>query len=219
MFVLQQDKGLPIGGGHLSAALVELVALFRELTQPWPPLLESKLTMRYRDNFFVALKLSPSFPVDIVAMELTELLSMPVKTIRCDSSMRCLEMRLTFGSFEQARCVRSTLAFRTDSDRQGESGDVVSWPQPDDPRTRMLLSALLSGLAAKVRFYCSRETAGLTATVRLMCQFVASKGYPRNWWVFDFALALLRNGVPLPCLPRSMRRILSIKGIAVARNC
>ena len=101
-------------------------------------------------------------------MELTELLAMPVKTVRCDSSMRCLEMRLTFGSFEQARCVRSTLAFRTDSDRQGESGDVVSWPQPDDPRTRMLLSALLSGLAAKVRFYCSRETAGLTATVRLM---------------------------------------------------
>ena len=50
MLVLQQDKGLPIGG-HLSAALVELVALFRELTQPWPPLLESKLTMRYRDNF------------------------------------------------------------------------------------------------------------------------------------------------------------------------
>ena len=83
----------------------------------------------------------------------------------------------------------------------------------------MLLSALLSGLAAKVRFYCSRETAGLTATVRLMSHFVA-KGYPRNWWVFDFASALLRNGVPLPCLPRSMQRILSPKDdrVEVART-
>ena len=33
--VLRQDKGLPIGG-HLSAALVELVALYRELLQPFP---------------------------------------------------------------------------------------------------------------------------------------------------------------------------------------
>ena len=88
---------------------------------------ESKPTMRYRDNFFVALKLPPSFPVDSVSTGLTELLSMPVKTVLCDSSMRCLEMRLTFGSFGKARCVRSTLAFRTDNNRQGEWRGVV-WP-------------------------------------------------------------------------------------------
>ena len=210
MLLLQQDKGLPIGG-HLSAALVELVALFRELTMPWPSLLQSTTmtTMRYRDNFFVALKLHDSFPVDVVAGQLTELLSMPVKTVQRGTSMRCLEMRIAFVESNRVRC---TLAFRTDGDRQGESGDVVSWPQADDPRTKMLLNAVLLGLAAKVRFYCHDSVAGFTATVRLMCRFVASKGYPRAWWEYSFGLALLRNGVPLPCLPRTMRKILSPKG-------
>ena len=36
--MVRQSKGLPIGG-HLSAALVELVALYREFTQPWPLML------------------------------------------------------------------------------------------------------------------------------------------------------------------------------------
>ena len=51
MVVLRQHKGLPIGG-HLSAALVELVALYREATQPRPSLFSSVLTARYRDNYF-----------------------------------------------------------------------------------------------------------------------------------------------------------------------
>ena len=122
MRVLEQTKGLPIGG-HLSATLVELVALYRELSQPWPLLLEATMTMRYRDNFFVALNLPAAFQVDTVAENLSGLLSMPVKAISCSSCMRCLELRLAFG---HARSVRCTLAFRTDADRQGESGDVQS---------------------------------------------------------------------------------------------
>ena len=107
------------------------------------------------------------------ASALTELLSMPVKFVACDSTMRCLEMRLSFNEAGTPHC---TLAFRTDPDRQGESSDVVSWPQPDDPRTRMLLGALISGLAAKVRFYCRPGVSGFTATIRRMCQFVAAAG-------------------------------------------
>ena len=209
--VLQQDKGLPIGG-HLSAALVELVALYREYTQPWPLLLGGSLTMRYRDNFFVARRLSAAYPVDEVALKLSELLSMPVKVVESGSTMRCLEMRLSFADARRPRCV---LAFRTDADRQGESGDVASWPQPDDPRTPMLLGSLLSGLAAKLQFYCHPAVAGFTATVRMTNQFVASRGYPRSWWMHAFAIALLRNGVPFPCLTRSMRKMLiAHKGIA-----
>ena len=52
--VLRQVKGLPIGG-HLSAQLVELVALYREQTAPWPAELAGRLSSRYRDNFFVVL--------------------------------------------------------------------------------------------------------------------------------------------------------------------
>ena len=53
--VLQQEKGLPIGG-HLSAALVELVALHREMTQPSPARLVGTMTARYRDNFLSLLQ-------------------------------------------------------------------------------------------------------------------------------------------------------------------
>ena len=161
--------------------------------------------MTYRDNFFIAQQL-PLQPLDNIALKLSELLSMPVKTVKCDATMRCLELRLSFCDPKHPRC---TLAFRTDDDRQGESGDVVSWPQADDPRTPMLLGSLFSGLAAKLRFYCHPNISGFTATVRRMNAFVASRGYPRSWWVYDFAIALLRNGVPLPCLPTSMRKVLN----------
>ena len=153
-----------------------------------------------------------AYPVDEVALKLSELLSMPVKVVESGSTMRCLEMRLSFADARRPRCV---LAFRTDADRQGESGDVASWPQPDDPRTPMLLGSLLSGLAAKLRFYCHPAVVGFTATIRMMNQFVASRGYPRSWWMHAFAIALLRNGVPFPCLTRSMRKMLiAHKGIA-----
>ena len=78
-FVLQQVAGLPMGG-HLSAALVELVALQRELLEPWPPLLCGLPTARYRDNFFVACP-QPRFAelLNHGAAALTLLLAMPVK--------------------------------------------------------------------------------------------------------------------------------------------
>ena len=49
--------------------------------------------------------------------------------------------------------VKAVLAYRTDADRQGESGDVRTWPEWQDPRTPALLLGLLSGLAAKVVRY------------------------------------------------------------------
>ena len=55
--ILQQHRGLPIGG-HLSAALVELVALWREFTCPWPSALQGRASARYRDNLFVSTKTS-----------------------------------------------------------------------------------------------------------------------------------------------------------------
>ena len=130
---------------------------------------------------------------------------MPVKTVKCDATMRCLELRLSFSDPKHPPC---TVAFRTDDDRQGVWRCSVL-ATSDDHRTPMLLGSLLSGLAAKLRFYCHPNISGFTATVRRMNAFVASRGYPRSWWVYDFAIALLRNGVPLPCLPTSTRKFLN----------
>ena len=205
--VLQQDKGLPIGG-HLSAALVELVALYREYTQPWPPLLEATISMRYRDNFFVGMQGDHIIEMNAAACELSELLAMPIKPEGVGKTIRCLELRLTFSDNDTTRC---TLAFRTDDDRQGESWDVSSWPLPDEPRTRLLLPALLAGLAAKMRFYTSPGVAGYTETVRKMYAFLRGRGYPRSWWMRGFALALTRCGVPIGCLPRPLRTAMTPK--------
>ena len=203
--VLQQDKGLPIGG-HLSAALVELVALYREYTVQWPITLNDKFSMRYRDNFFVDMPLlDDAFSMQSIAADLSVLLSMPIKPVSVDASIRCLETRLVFSADKPVRCL---LAFRTDADRQGESGDVSSWPMPDDPRTPLLLPGLLAGLAAKLRFYTAANVGGYTATVRRMYAFVRQRGYPRKLWMRPFALALLRCGVPVPCLPRLLRRVI-----------
>ena len=76
---LEQVRGLPIGG-HLSAALVELVALWREYCCPWPASLEGRLTARYRDNYVVALdNMHDLNSVVVIAAQLTDLLAMPVK--------------------------------------------------------------------------------------------------------------------------------------------
>ena len=56
--VFRQHLGLPIGG-HLSAALCELVALRREYLS-WPDELVSRATSRYRDSFFVAFASMPT---------------------------------------------------------------------------------------------------------------------------------------------------------------
>ena len=77
--ILKQHRGLPIGG-HLSAALVELVALWREHTITWPALLQGRVTARYRDNFFVTTKPNDdSALLNQMAIDLSTLLAMPVK--------------------------------------------------------------------------------------------------------------------------------------------
>ena len=162
--VLQQRKGLPIGG-HLSASLVELVALFREY-QPWPVCLDGLLTARYRDNFFVAFR---RMPIDeewqALAGTLTDMLGMPVKWVQCGKTIRVLELRV-----------------------------------------KLVLRSLLEGLAAKLRLCRVSGTAGYAASIRAAYQFVSARQYPRKLWVRKFALALLRNGVPLGCLPRLLRK-------------
>ena len=199
---LRQTKGLPIGG-HLSAALVELVTLFREHTaDPWPSTLSQDPSCRYRDNFFVAVDTPIACPLDVTAQELTELLRMPVKAVARGPTARLLEVRLTLARSSK---VRSLLAFRTDPDRQGESGDVDSWPAADDPRARMLLPGLLAGLAGKLRFYTVAGVRGYTATIRAMYAFVARKRYPSGWWLRPFALQLMRSGAHIACLPRRLR--------------
>ena len=161
--------------------------------------------MRYRDNFFVALDDANNISLEATAAELTDLLQMPVLPVSVSSTVRCLELRL---SFLPGRPVRSLLAFRTDPDRQGESGDVTSWPAREDPRTRMLLPGLLHGLAAKLRFYTVEGAEGFSATVRAMVSFLKARGYPADWWMRPFALSLLRVGVHPAVLPRGLRRAL-----------
>ena len=77
--VLRQVAGLPMGGHLSAAALVELVALQRELEQPWPSELDGLPTARYRDNFFVACPEAKLAVVLSRAAALTALLGMPVK--------------------------------------------------------------------------------------------------------------------------------------------
>ncbi len=100
---------------------------------------------------------------------------------------------------------RAVLAFRTDADRQGESHDVTSWPHRDDPRTPLVLLALLHGLAAKIRQYHVPGAGGYTATVRRSVVFLRGRGYPTSWWVRPFTMALLRCGVAVACMPHLLR--------------
>jgi hypothetical protein len=199
---LEQHRGLPIGG-HFSAALVELVALWREYTVGRPPSLADLPTSRYRDNYFVALTAgAAALNYQSVAAELTNLLAMPVKFEQAGTEVRCLELRLRF---QPGRAVHVTVAFRTDPDRQGEAGNVTSWPGRFDPRTPRVLPGLLAGLAAKLRHYRAPGAGGFTADIRRAVQFIKAKGYPSRWWVRRFGLALLRQGVPHACLPHLLR--------------
>ena len=160
--------------------------------------------MLYRDNFFVALAGVQDCDIHLAAQQFSDMLSMPVKLVGCKSRARCLEVHLSLRG-DVPRCV---LAFRTDPDRQGESGDVRSWPEADDPRTPMILPGLLMGLASKLRFYSGDGIGGYTGTIRRMCGFVKAKGYPGKWWVKPLAQALLRVGAVLPCLPPLLRQAL-----------
>jgi hypothetical protein len=125
-----------------------------------------------------------------------------------------LELRV---AVEPGHAPRVVVAFRTDPDRQGESGDVDSWPPRGDPRVRLVLGSLLEGLAAKLRLYRVEGTGGFTAAVRAAYIFVKQRRYPRKWWVRRFGLALLRQGVPLGCLPRLLRR--AVAGDCVWASC
>ena len=209
---LRQAIGLPIGG-NLSAALVELVALHREHTQPWPSMLSGQLSCRYRDNFFAAVPSAECCPMEDTAQALTALLSMPVKPVSRSAVMRCLEVRVTF---QEGLPPKSVLAFRTDADRQGESGDIESWPDREDPRLPVVLPGLLTGLAAKLRFYTAPGVRGYAATIREMYRFVQRKGYSTGSWMRPFALALLRVGARPAVLPRALRRVLGTSASVLA---
>ena len=122
--VLEQVRGLPIGG-HLSAAMVELVALQREFVVEWLPMLQSVTTSRYRDNCFIVIEKEWSEEqVEACAAALTSLLMIPVKIEKAGRQARCLEVRLDWTCQDNVAVV---LAYQTDADRQGESGDVTSW--------------------------------------------------------------------------------------------
>ena len=200
ILVLRQHKGLPIGG-HLSASLVELVALHREFTQPRPSELLPALTARYRDNYFAAVSNTTDCSLESTAKSLSKLLCMPVKPVGRASKARFLETQIAFDG-NKTRCV---LAFRTDPDRQGESKDVTSWPTCFDPRARMLIPGLVMGLVSKLRFYSASGVAGYTATIRKMYQFMKSLSYPKRWWLRPLAVALVRVGAPIVCLPPLLR--------------
>ena len=195
--VFKQHRGLPIGG-HLSAALCELVALEGGFVS-WPPELLVRSTARYRDNFFVGFDSHPS-PSENA--HLVEVLSaqpeMPVKWVSSGSSFRCLELRVELSAGEAPRAV---VAFRTDPDRQGESQDATSWPPRSAPRARLVLDSLLQGLASNLRLYRVPQTGGFTAAIRQALTFVKNAATPKRWWVRPFALALLRNGVLIGWVP------------------
>ena len=69
---------------------------------------------------------------------------MPVKGEGSGSQSRCLELVVQCGT--QARVL---LGFRTDPDRQGESGDVTAWPPAVDPKARRVCRSFVLGLVAK----------------------------------------------------------------------
>lgn len=203
--VLQQQLGLPIGG-HLSAAMVELVALHQELQHPWPASLAQLPSARYRDNFFVVIPVEwPAAAIEALASDLSHLLMMPVKYERHGREVRCLETRLSW----TGTSLTAVLAFRTDVDRQGESGDVTSWPLWKDPRTPSILHGLLSGLASKLLCYSSPDVGGLPKSIRKALQFLRQRCYPTHVWARPFALALVRYGAPPGCLPRLLRACLT----------
>ena len=204
--VLQQQIGLPIGG-HLSAAFVELVALRREYCCAWPSMMLHVPTARYRDNFFIVLPEEPSDAErQATAQALSDLLLMPVGFERGGRTARCLELRL---DWIDASKVKSVLAYRTDNDRQGESGDVRTWPEWRDPRAAFVLHGLLVGLATKLVTYADVSIGGFPASLRQAMRFLRQRAYPIKLWLRPFALELLRLGVVYGVLPRALRNVLN----------
>ena len=88
----------------------------------------SGVISRCKDNFFIVAK-EERASADRDAVELSALLMMPVKFEWAGREARCLELRLWWA--DGCR-VKSVLAYRTDADRQGECGDVRTWPEWSD---------------------------------------------------------------------------------------
>ena len=101
--------------------------------------------------------------------------------------------------------VKAVLAYWMDADRQGESGDVRTWPERLDPRTSALLRGLLAGLASKVMQYTAPEVGGLPASIRSAVGFLRRRGYPSKWWLRAFDCELRRHGTPMNCLPKALK--------------
>ena len=200
--VMQQRKGLPIGR-HLSAGYAELVALRREFLCEWPSAMSGFPTARYSDNFFVAVKTERTVSErEQTAADLSELLAVPVGFARAGLVAGCLEVRFEWS----ADCpVKAVLAYWTDTERQGESGDVQTSPERLDPRTPALLLGLLAGLASKVMQYTAPEVGGLPASIRRAVGFLRRRGYPSKWWLRAFSCELLRHGAPMSCLPKALK--------------
>ena len=174
---LQQRQGLPIGG-HLSAAFIELVALRRVCQCSWPPMLMNVPTARYRGNVFVVLSDEPSVAERLAtARMLSDLPMMPVGFKRGGRVARCLELRINWSN---ACKVKAVLAYRTDGDRQGESGDVRTWPEWRDPRAPAVLHALLVGLPAKLLNYADPSVGGFTASLRQAVRFLHQRAISRS---------------------------------------
>ena len=135
-------------------------------------------------------------------MELSALLLMPVVFERAGRVARCLELRLSWAEDDR---VKAQMAYRTDADRQGESGDVRTWPEWEDPRTPALLRGLLAGLASKLVRYSAAGVGGFPASIRAAVQFLRRRGYPSRRWLRPFAAELVRHGAPAGCLPKNLR--------------
>ena len=119
---------------------------------------------------------------------------MPVVFERGGREARCLEIRL---DWQCPSNVSVVLAYRTDGDRQGESGDVVSWPRWKDPRTTKVLNGLLSGFASKLCRFGHPQMAGFSKSLRMGVQWMRQRKYPTKYWLRPLGLALLRFGAPL----------------------
>ena len=164
-------------------------------------------TARYRDNFFIVLPDEPSEAErQATARALSELLLMPVGFERGGRVARCLELRIDWTN--DACKVKSVLAYRTDTDRQGESADVRTWPEWRDPRATVVLHGLLVGLATKLTTYADVSVGGFPASLRQAVRFLRHGGYPTKQWLRPFALELLRLGVAFNVLPRALRNVL-----------
>ena len=100
------------------------------------------------------------------------MLAMPAKMEKAGTNVRCLEMRLQFSPQQPFHV---TVAFRTDTDRQGENNSVTTWPPKSDPRVPLVLPSLLHGLASKLRQYRVEGARAYTAAIRKATAFVHAR--------------------------------------------